>query len=150
VISHLSTRRSAIAREMEGPGPDRETLRDMLTIAARVPDHGKIAPWRFVVIEGEAREDLAGRLLAIAEAREGPIEGLRRENETNRFTRPPVTIVVASAPRPHPKVPVAEQVSSAAAVCLNLLHAAHAHGFAAQWLTGWQAFDDEAARLLGL
>ncbi|MCB1476971.1 MAG: nitroreductase [Rhodobiaceae bacterium] len=150
VIAHLSTRRSAVAREMDGPGPDEAGIAEMLKIAARVPDHGKIAPWRFIVVEGEARAALAERLLKMAEEREGPIEGMRRDNELARFTRPAVTVVVVSAPRPHPKVPRAEQVASAAAVCMNLIHAAHAYGFAAQWLTGWQAFDDGAARLLGV
>ncbi|MGE0233197.1 MAG: nitroreductase family protein, partial [Flavobacteriaceae bacterium] len=116
VIAHLSTRRSAVAREMTGPGPDQATLEDMLKIAARVPDHGKIAPWRFIVVEGDAREALANELLQMAEEREGPLQGMRRDNELARFTRPPVTVVIVSAPKPHPKVPEAEQISSAAAV----------------------------------
>lgn len=148
--THLQTRRSVPSRMLGSPGPNADELKAMLGIAARVPDHGKLAPWRFIVVEGEARSRLGDRLAAISDRRAGDEDEQRRDIERSRFTVAPVTVVVVSRAAPHAKIPEFEQLLSAGAVCMNLLHAAHAFGFAGQWLTGWPAYDDEARRTIGL
>jgi nitroreductase len=135
---------------MTEPGPDPETLREMLTIAARVPDHKKLAPWRFIVMEGAARAAFGERLAAIWAAREPEASSIRLENERTRFLRAPVVVVVVSSPKPHPAAPELEQVLSAGAACVNLLHASAAMGFGAQWITEWYGFDDQVKAAFGL
>lgn len=146
----LSKRRSVVANAMVPPGPDAEQLDTLLDIAARVPDHGKLAPWRFVIFEGEARARF-GEVLArrFAELNPGASERLV-ENEAGRFLRAPVVICVVSRAVPHPKIPEWEQVLSAGAVCQNLLVAASAMGFASQWITEWYAFDDVTREAIGV
>lgn len=150
VHRHLTTRRSVLARNMIDPGPDGAALDRILTIAARVPDHGKLSPWRFIVLAGNARAAFADLVIKRLRQRDDAVDTARAENERARFTAPPLTIVVVSAPRAHPKVPQSEQFLSAGAVCLNLLHGAHAEGFAGQWLTGWPAFDADILAALGI
>jgi nitroreductase len=145
LIRHLTTRRSVTAAALGEPGPDRATLMDMVTIAARVPDHKKLAPWRFIVIEGEARAAFGERLAQIWAQKEPEASSVKLETERTRFTRVPVVVAVISSPRPHPACPEWEQVLSAGAACLNLLHAAGAHGFGAQWITEWYGFDERVA-----
>lgn len=144
---YLATRRSVAAKLLEEPGPDSATLRAILTLAARVPDHGKLAPWRFIVFRGDARVAAGAVLAQIAEA-EGHDRDL--EEERARFLRAPVVVAVVSRAAPHPKIPEWEQVLSAGAVCLNLVHAAAAHGFRANWLTEWFAYDRTALAALGV
>ncbi|MXN63882.1 nitroreductase [Stappia sp. GBMRC 2046] len=146
----LLTRRSHPAISLEGPAPDEETLNTLLTAASRVPDHGKLAPWRFLIIRGEARQRAGERLLAIAEQKNGPLGDDLRKQELERFSRAPLVVAVISRAAVHPKIPVWEQELSAGAVCMNLLTAAHAAGFAAQWLTEWPAFDPDVANLFGM
>lgn len=146
----LRTRRSVVAKAMVPPGPDAVQLAEMLEIAARVPDHGKLTPWRFVLFEGEARarfgEVLSKRFAELnADADETQIEA-----EAGRFLRAPVVVCVVSRTAPHPKVPEWEQVLSAGAVCQNLLIASSAMGFAAQWITEWYAFDEVTRTAIGL
>ena len=150
VLEHLASRRSVSATALAEPGPDRATLLRMLTIAARVPDHKKLAPWRFIVIEGEARARFGETLASICAANEPEASEVRRQIERERFLRAPVVVVVVSSPVSHPAVPEWEQVLSAGAVCLNLLHAASAQGFGAQWITEWYAYDEAMRRALGL
>ncbi|MGF1621220.1 MAG: nitroreductase [Rhodomicrobiaceae bacterium] len=150
LIRHLTARRSVTAAALGEPGPDRETLMDMLTIAARVPDHKKLAPWRFIVIEGEARAAFGERLARIWAEREPEASPVKLETERTRFTRVPVVVAVISSPKPHPACPEWEQVLSAGAACLNLLHAAGAYGFGAQWITEWYGFDERVAAAFGL
>ncbi len=149
-LALLAQRRSTRVRSMTSPGPNRETLDGLLRLAARVPDHGKLTPWRFVVIEGEAR----GRLGAVAARRKAELEPdmdtAHCEAEAARFQRAPVVVAVASTARPHRKIPEWEQILSAGAVCQNLLIAAHAASFAAQWLTEWPAYDEVVKDALGL
>lgn len=147
---YLETRRTIPANFLNEPGPDPEMVRHMLTMATRVPDHGKLAPWRFVVITGEARQRITEQLASIAFAREPGMPDEMREKEMTRLTRAPVVIVVISTAGEHPKIPEWEQVLSAGAVCLNLFMAANALGFAANWLTEWYSYDEQAAPLLGL
>lgn len=141
-LTLLARRRSTVAKNMTGPGPDKDQLDALLRIAARVPDHGKLFPWRFLVFEGEARaqfgELLEKRLRDIEP--DGPAE--RYELERNRFVRAPVVITVISSVVESPKIPEWEQILSAGAVCQNLLIACSAMGFAAQWLTEWYAYDE--------
>jgi nitroreductase len=151
LVDYLRTRRTIPAAQMGEPGPDAETLREMLAIAARVPDHGKLAPWRFVLFEGERRQQAVDGLIRIAEAACDDKERRLRAEKARFFADGAVIVGVVSAPiADHPKIPLWEQQLSAGAVCLNLLHAAQAHGFAAQWLTGWFAYDEEAQRWLGV
>ena len=147
----LSRRRSVKATDLVEPGPDEETLRAMLEIAIRVPDHGKLGPWRFLVLRGPARAE-AGRALSARWAALHPEEPAERaELEGLRFLRAPVVVVVVSSPnRRAVKIPMWEQELSAGAACQNLLNAALFSGFGAQWLTEWYAYDRDVARTLGL
>lgn len=151
VLKLLATRRSALAKDMIEPGPTAEQVDEMIALATRVPDHGKLAPWRFLVFEGEGRAH-AGDILADRWRALYPDHGeatLAQQRET--LLRAPVVIGVVSSPTmDHPKVPVFEQELSAGAVCQNLLMAATAMGFGCQWITGWYAFDDQIAKAFGL
>ncbi|MEO1103855.1 MAG: nitroreductase [Pseudomonadota bacterium] len=143
---YLATRRTVPAKLLGEPGPGPEALERMLTIAARVPDHGKLAPWRFIVFTGEARALIGERFAEIADPSDPELIAM----EESRFTRAPVVVAVVSTAAIHPKIPEWEQVLSAGAVCMNLLHAAVAHGFTAQWLTEWMAYDDAAKAAIGV
>ncbi len=146
----LRARRSVVAKAMVPPGPDAEQLAVLLEIAARVPDHGKLTPWRFVIFEGEARERF-GEILSERFAELNPDAGDPEiAAEAARFLRAPVVICVVSRTAPHPKVPEWEQVLSAGAVCQNLLIASSAMGFASQWITEWYAFDENTRAAIGL
>ena len=150
MLDLLRKRRSVVANNMVEPGPDADQLEELLSIAARVPDHGKLAPWRFVVFKGDARARF-GEVLARRYRELNPqAEDKFVELEGARFTRAPVVVGVVSRAEPHPKIPEWEQVLSAGAVCQNLLVAATAMGFASQWLTEWYAFDDGIKAAMGL
>lgn len=151
LAEYLRARRSVSPVQMTGPAPDGETLRSMLTMAARVPDHGKLAPWRFVIYDRDSRDALVAGLVRVAQSGSDEREALIRAEKTRGLMDAPLIVGVVSAPvADHPKIPLWEQQLSAGAVCLNLIHAAAAHGFAAQWLTGWYAYDAEARRWMGL
>jgi nitroreductase len=150
LLSFLKSRKSASAKTMGGPGPSAGQLQDMLSIAVRVPDHGKLNPWRFVVFEGAARAEV-GALFAkrFAELHPGyPAENVNFQN--GLFMRAPVVIAVVSTAAEHVKIPVWEQQMSAAAVSFNLVLAAQAHGFDAQWQSDWVAYDDGAKAAMGI
>ena len=146
-IDLLLRRRSVSAFLLRDPGPTPGQLETMLTAASRVPDHGKLAPWRFILVEGEARERLAGQLAEVA-LRDGTEE--QKVADDKRRFEAPVTVIVVSRAGPHVKIPEWEQVLSAGAVCMNLILAAHAMGFAANWLTGRAAYDRNSADILKL
>jgi nitroreductase len=149
-IELLKTRRSVKPREMTGPGPSATELETILTIGARVPDHGKIAPWRFIVFEGDARVR-AGEVIAKVFARKNPgAPASDIEVEKKRLTDAPLVIGVVSFTKPHPKVPAFEQELSAGASAMNIVTAATALGYGACWLTGWFAFDRDVLDGLGL
>jgi nitroreductase len=150
LFEYLSTRRSIPAPQMAEPGPDEAAITSMLTLASRVPDHGKLAPWRFIVYRGAARLSIGDELLALALKRNPDLGEEQRKVERERLARAPVVIAVVSRAAPHVKIPVWEQELSAGAVCLNLFMAANAHGFAANWLSEWVAYDDEAKTILGI
>jgi nitroreductase len=146
----LKSRRSVKPREMSGPGPSPAEIDTILTIGARVPDHGKLAPWRFIVFEGGARVR-AGEIIAKVFARKNPnASPAEFEVEKRRLTDAPLVIGVVSFTRPHPKVPPWEQELSAGASAMNIVTAATALGYGACWLTGWFAFDRDVLEGLGL
>jgi nitroreductase len=147
---YLETRRSTPAIRLGEPGPSREEIEAMLTIASRVPDHGKLTPWRFVVYSGEARKLISEKLAGIAESR-AALSDEERAVERERLTRAPVVIaVVSKAVADHPKIPEWEQILSAGVAAYNIFLAANAHGYGANWLTEWYAYDEEAHRVLGI
>ena len=150
VLHFMRARRSVPAKAMGGPGPGKAEIWEMLEIASRVPDHGKIAPWRFIVYGDGAKNRLAGLLEERAAALHQDISQEQREVERTRFSRAPAVIGLVSAPRDHPKVPEWEQILSCGAAGMNLLIAANASGYDAQWLTEWYAFDEVLAPHLGL
>lgn len=146
---YLLTRRSVGIAFLQEPGPNPAELEQILTIGTRVPDHGKITPWRLVIIAGDDRAR-AGAALADIAARNTPgLDEASLDIERQRFLPAPLTIGVISSPQPHPKVPEFEQLLSAGNVAFNLVHAAFALGFAASWVTRWYAFDATAAAMLG-
>jgi nitroreductase len=146
-LSLLATRRSGKPRDLVAPGPDAGQLDQMLAIAARTPDHGKLAPWRFVVIDDR---DALSRLLAEAYRAERPQAPRGDIDALDQFARQaPTLVVVLSSPVTTSPIPVWEQELSAGAATMNLLHAAHALGFAAGWLTGWPTFSHAVRDGLG-
>jgi len=149
VRDYLLTRRSVTGPFLVEPGPDAADLHDLLTIATRVPDHGKLAPWRLVVYSGDARAAAGERLAAMLAARDPGADEKALEVERGRFLPAPVTVGVLSAASPHPKIPEMEQLVSAGCVAFNLMHAAFALGFGAHWVTRWFAYDPEASEMLG-
>lgn len=150
VLDFLRTRRSRPISELKEPGPSDAQIDAILTIAARVPDHGRLAPWRFILYRGQARHDVGERLAALAEEREGPLPENRRQQELARFSRAPLVVGVVSSPREHPRIPQWEMFLSGGAVAMNLLLAANAHGYGANWITNWYANDEEGRRIVGL
>ncbi|MEH2607839.1 nitroreductase family protein [Bradyrhizobium sp. AZCC 1693] len=146
----LKIRRSVKPREMSGPGPTADELDTILTIGARVPDHGKLTPWRFIVFEGDGRLR-AGEVIAKVFERKNPsAPAADIEIEKRRLMDAPLVIGVVSFTRPHPKVPPLEQELSAGASAMNIVNAAAALGYGACWLTGWFAFDRDVLDGLGL
>ena len=150
-LSLLETRRSASAKAMTGPGPSAKQLDRLLNIGVRVPDHGKLTPWRFIVFEGDARKR-AGQIVAERYHQLHANHGEETlEVQRNMFSRAPCVIAVVSTARTdHPKIPEWEQLMSAGAVCQNLLIAATAMGLGAQWISGWFAYDRPVLTALGL
>ena len=150
LIDYLSTRRSIPAFQMSGPGPSKGEVEDILKLASRVPDHGKLAPWRFIVYRGAERQRISEALAKIAMADKPDLSDEMVKVENTRLTRAPVVIAVVSRAAPHVKIPEWEQLMSAGAVCLNLVMAANAHGYASNWLTEWYAYDKGAYPILGV
>lgn len=146
----LTRRRSTAAIGLSEPGPTPEQVEHLIGIGSRVPDHGKLTPWRFILFEGEGRTsfgNILGKVFA-ATTPDATAEQIRFEQE--RFLRAPLVIGVVSTVLEKHKIPVWEQELSAGAVCQNLLIGASAMGFAAQWLTEWYAFDPDVKDVLGL
>ncbi len=142
----LTTRRSFKAGELAGPPPSAAEIDTLLTVASRVPDHGKLTPWRFIVFEGEARQ-LAGAAIAAAFRSKYPdAKPEHVETEGQRLMRAPLVIAVVSRAAPHVKIPEWEQVLSAGAAAMSLVLAAHALGYGANWITEWYAYDRARAR----
>lgn len=144
-LALLARRRSTKVVHFKEPGPTGAELDTLIRLAARVPDHGKLGPWRFVIIEGDGRERAGQALAAIVD---GDDDARQKVRET--FTRAPVCVMVVSTAAPHAKIPEWEQQLSAGAACFALLIAAHAMGYGGCWLTGWLAYDARARAALGL
>ena len=147
-LEFLKTRRSVLARNMTTPGPSHDVLRDILSAATRVPDHGKLAPWRLVVLQDEARSTL-GQIAAEALFAEADKTSEAYATSAAQFLRAPCVISVLACPKAHPKILRSEMVLSAGAVCMTLLTAAQSLGFAAQWLTGDVAYEPAVLQALG-
>ncbi len=151
MIELLQTRRSNLAKVMNGPGPSSEELGDILEIAARVPDHRKLAPWRFIIFKGESRERIGQHLGRVFQTQNPEISDDRIMFERERFLRAPIVVGVVSSPVDCPRgTPEWEQRLSSAVVCYNMCLATQAHGYGAQWLTEWYAYDSEIQGELGL
>ena len=149
-LNLLLTRRSVVANNLGPPGPDAQQLRKILTAGARVPDHKKLVPWRFILFQGKARAAFGKVLAQACKANEPDAGDVRLETETGRFLRAPVVVAVISSPVEHSAVPEWEQILSAGAACQNVLNAANAAGFSGQWITEWYAFDAVVCAALGL
>ncbi|SEK59594.1 Nitroreductase [Pseudoxanthomonas sp. GM95] len=150
LLQALDQRRSVPSKQLHAPGPDSATLLRILASASRVPDHGKLVPWRFIRIEGAARQAL-GDLLAARTIQKDPAAPTAAvEKDRGRFSSAPLIITVVASLQPGHKVPLEEQWLTAGSVCFALLQAAQAYGFGAQWLTGWAATDPVIATELGL
>lgn len=148
-LSLLATRRSGKPRDLIAPGPDAAQMETMLEIATRVPDHGKLAPWRFVVVAAEQRAALAG-IITSAYRAERPQAAPSEIAALEQFAhQAPALVVTLFSPRGESHIPLWEQELSAGAAVMNLLHAAHAQGFAGGWLTGWAAYADAVRDAFG-
>ncbi len=147
----LMVRRSLTVKDMTGPGPNKDQIDQLLIIGSRVPDHKKQVPWRYLVINGDSRAKLGKVLRHVFEKNNPETDISILDFEENRFMRAPVIITIISTASPeNPKVPEWEQILSAGAVCQNILIAANAMGFAAQWLSEWYAYDKEVLAELGI
>jgi nitroreductase len=150
ILNLLKTRKSASVKAMTEPGPTPQQLSEILTCAARVPDHGKLTPWRFILWEGGARAEF-GELLKARWHELHPEHGeASLEFVRTMLTRAPTVLAVISTAAQHPKIPVWEQQMSAGAVCMNILLAATALGVGCQWNTDWIAYDGAIAAAMGL
>ena len=150
IIDLLKTRRSVKPIEMTGPGPSPAELETILTLGARVPDHGKLVPWRFIVFEGDARGRAGDLFAKIFKEKNATATADQVEVERKKFMHAPLVIGVVSRAKPHVKIPLWEQELSAGASVMNIVTAANALGYVANWLTGWIAFDRAAMDALGL
>lgn len=146
VVTFLAKRRSASAMTLTAPGPDDSQLAEILRIAARVPDHGKLAPWRFIILKGEAKDAFAERITPLASSQANPTKATAA---LRKLTRPPVCVAVISRHIPG-EIPEWEQRQSASAVCHQMLLAAAALGWGANWITDWYSYDPRATAILGL
>jgi nitroreductase len=146
----LTTRRSFKPVELAGPAPSAAELDTLLTVASRVPDHGKLAPWRFIVFEGDARSAAGDAIAAAFAAKYPDAKPDQVAAERKRLARAPLVVAVVSRAAPHVKIPEWEQVLSAGAAAMNLVLAAHALGYGASWITEWYAYDRSVLDALGL
>lgn len=145
VLRFLARRRSASAVTLAEPAPTKAELEALLNLAVRVPDHGKLSPWRFILLEGDAKTRFADKLEALAQSRGDS----KAAAKLGKLRIPPMGVAVVSSPRPS-EIPEWEQLLSAGAVCTTLLYAAQALGYGANWITDWYAYDAKAKEILGL
>ena len=146
VLAFLARRKSASALTLRAPGPSEDEIQVLLRLATRAPDHGKLAPWRFVLVQGEAKDAVGEALADIAAHRP---DAPKATATLAKFNVAPLCIAVISHPKPG-DIPEWEQIMSAGAVCANLLNAALAMGYGATWITDWYAFDPAAQGVFGL
>jgi len=145
VLRFMAYRRSASALTLIEPGPSADQLADLIRLATRVPDHGKLAPWRFIVLDGSGKTAFCERLDALCHERREPL----RASKLAKLKAPPLAIAVISAPKAS-AIPDWEQTLSAGAVCLSLVNGALAMGFGANWITDWYSYDATATQILGV
>ncbi|ABS14868.1 MULTISPECIES: nitroreductase family protein [Brucella/Ochrobactrum group] len=150
IFDFLAQRSSTPISAISGPAPEGEELAALLKVAARVPDHGRLTPWRFILYRGDARLKVGEYLAQRAEEIEGPMPEGRKEKELTRFSRAPLVVGVVSSPVAHERIPEWEQFLSAGAVAMNLCTAANALGYASNWITNWYSDDASARAFLGL
>jgi nitroreductase len=150
VIDFLLNRKSVPISAIGEPAPTDEEIETILRAAVRVPDHGRLTPWRFIIYRGDARREIGEKLAALADKREGPLPDQRLEQERNRLSRAPLVICVISRPVEHPRIPEWEMFLSAGTAAFNLVLAANALGYATNWVTNWFSSDPEGRRILGL
>jgi nitroreductase len=150
LLQFLDSRRSVPSKQLTEPGPDDTALLRMLQAAVRVPDHGKLVPFRLLRIQGQARHALGEMLVALTLQRDPQAPAAAIDKERARFSHAPLIITVIARLTPDHKVPEQEQLLSAGCVCFALLQSAQALGFGAQWLTAWMAYDEAVAARLGL
>ncbi len=150
VLELLKTRRSVKPMELTGPAPSQTEIDTLLTIASRVPDHGKLTPWRYIVFAGDARLAAGDKIATAFQATRPEATPDQIDFERKRLARAPLVIAVVSRAAPHGKVPEWEQLLSAGASSMNLVWAAYALGYAASWLTEWYAYDRAVLDSLGL
>jgi nitroreductase len=141
IIAFFLSRRSHSAKSLELPIPGASDIQTILTAAARTPDHGKLEPWRFLVIKKNAMLRISKEITKFGILKELDEEKL--EKNVNTFVNAPLIIGVVFSPRKSDRIPIIEQQLSAGAVCLALLNAAHALGWGANWLTGWMSYDEK-------
>lgn len=146
----LKTRRSVKIPELTGPGPTSDEIDTILSLAVRVPDHGKLAPWRFILFEGEGGLLAGEKIVEAFRAKYPQATTEQIEIERRRLSQAPLVIAVVSRAAPHVKIPEWEQILSAGAVAMNILLAAHALGYAGKWITEWYAYDRRVLDALGL
>ena len=146
----MQTRRSPRILDLQAPGPSAGEIDTLLSVASRVPDHGKLVPWRFLVIEGEAKRRIAAELLNSFRRSHPEATEEQLAKEPARFASCPLVVAVVSRAGSHPKIPEWEQILSAGAVCMSLVLAAHAMGYGANWVTGWIAYERPSLDLLGV
>ena len=150
VVTFLATRRSTPLTQVSGPGPDDGQLRELLRIASRAPDHGRLEPFRFIVYRQQAGAAIGERLAALASRVLAPLNEAELHKERERLLRAPVAVAVVFVPRVHERIPEWEQFLSSGAVALQLVQVSLAHGFAANWVTGWFCDHEEGRAILGL
>ena len=150
IVEFMLNRASAPIQELREPAPSDSEIETLIRIASRVPDHGRLEPWRFIVYRGEARECVGEMLADLAERREGPLTEARRAQELSRFSRAPLVIGVVSCPKENPKIPRWEMFLSAGAAAMNLVIAANGLGYATNWITNWYSDTEEGRMILGL
>ncbi|PZU80488.1 MAG: nitroreductase [Sphingomonas sp.] len=148
-LSLLATRRSGKPRDLATPGPSQDELVAMIGLAGRTPDHGKLAPWRFVIVPDDRRDALATLLVAAYRAERPAAKQVELDAIAQFARQAPALVVALFSPRTDSHIPMWEQELSAGAACMNLLHAVHAHGYAGGWLTGWPAFSDAVRDAFG-
>ncbi|MFC5436756.1 nitroreductase [Rhodanobacter umsongensis] len=149
-LSLLQQRHSVPSRQLGEPAPDEATLQALLEAAIRVPDHGKLVPFRLIRLQGEAKLRFGERLAAIAVHNHPGMSDAKLEKDRLRYTFAPLVMVVVARLHPDSKVPEIEQKLCAGNVAYNILLGAYALGLGAQWLTGWAAYDRDVAAILGL
>ncbi|MGI2032071.1 nitroreductase family protein [Rhizobium panacihumi] len=150
LIDYLRQRHSTPVAQYREPGPSQDELTEILRFSSRVPDHGKIAPWRFIVYRGDSRVKLGEEFLRLSLEKTPDMTEAAQQAELTRFTRAPLVVAVVSTAAPHAKIPEWEQVLSAGALCLNMVMACEAHGYVANWRTEWITYDERVQSALGI